>query len=86
LAEDTIIDHAGHGFKKFTLALLCPDRETVDATFAGLRARGAHIQKEPQEVFWGGYSGYVKDPEHNLWEIAHNPFLTIDAHARILES
>ena len=24
---------------------------------------------------WGGYSGYIADPDGFLWEIAHNPFL-----------
>jgi len=25
-------------------------------------------------VFWGGYSGYFRDPDGHLWEVAHNPF------------
>ena len=28
-------------------------------------------------VFWGGYSGYFKDPDGHLWELAHNPFMQI---------
>jgi uncharacterized protein len=30
--------------------------------------------KEPQPTEWGGYSGYVADPDGHLWEIAHNPY------------
>ena len=25
----------------------------------------------------GGYSGYFKDPDGHLWEVAHNPFTWI---------
>jgi len=37
-------------------------------------AAGATLVKAPQEVFWGGYSGYFADPEGHLWELAYNPF------------
>jgi len=30
--------------------------------------------KEPQDVFWGGYSSYFADPDGFLWEVAWNPF------------
>jgi uncharacterized glyoxalase superfamily protein PhnB len=35
---------------------------------------GARLVKQPQEVFWGGYSGYFADPDGHLWEVAFNPF------------
>lgn len=47
--------------------------ESVDALFAELESRGADVVKDPEKVYWGGYSGYVSDPEGNLWEIAYNP-------------
>lgn len=37
-------------------------------------AAGARAVKAPQEVFWGGYSGYFADPDGFLWEVAFNPF------------
>ena len=43
--------------------------------FADFAARGVNIIKAPQKVFWGGYSGYIADPDGFLWEIAYNPFL-----------
>ena len=33
------------------------------------------IVNPPQAVYWGGYSGYISDPDGFLWEIAHNPYL-----------
>ena len=31
------------------------------------------LVKKPEKVLWGGYSGYFKDPDGHLWEVAHNP-------------
>lgn len=39
---------------------------------------GAKIIKQAQKTFWGGYAGYFKDIDGHLWEIAHNPALTVD--------
>jgi len=33
--------------------------------------------KPPLKVFLGGCSGYFKDPNGYLWEIAYNPFSRI---------
>jgi hypothetical protein len=38
----------------------------------------------PRAVFWGGYSSYVADPDGHLWEIAYNPYATIDADGRLI--
>ena len=40
-----------------------------------LRNKWVTIVKEPQKVFWGGYSSYFADPDGNLWEVAFNPYL-----------
>ena len=39
---------------------------------------GALIAKEPQKVFWGGYSGYFKDLNGYYWEVAYNPYWSFD--------
>ena len=38
---------------------------------------GAELVKKPRKVFWGGFSGYFRDPDGHLWEIAHIPFTWI---------
>jgi len=38
---------------------------------------GAILIKEPQKVSWGGCSGYFKDPDGYLWEVAFNPYFWI---------
>ena len=57
-----------------SLAINLPSREETDEAYAVAVAAGATVLKPPQEVFWGGYSGYFADPDGHLWEVAHNPF------------
>ncbi len=61
-------------FRGVTLASNQPSRDEVDRVVAAFVAAGATIVKVPEAVVWGGYSGYVADPDGHLWEIAHNPF------------
>ena len=58
-------------------------KEEVDAIFARLKKNGAKIVKEPEQVFWGGYSGYFSDPDGHKWEVAYNPFWTIREDGRV---
>jgi catechol 2,3-dioxygenase-like lactoylglutathione lyase family enzyme len=78
LAEDAGVDHNGTGFRKFSLAINMRSEKEVDDFFGSLESKGAKVLKRPQKVFWGGYSSYVADPDDNLWEIAFNPFMTLD--------
>ncbi len=75
LAEDITISPEGTGFQGFTLAHNVDSPEEVDRTLAEAVAAGAELVKPGQKVFWGGYSGYFKDPDGFYWEVAHNPFL-----------
>ena len=49
-------------------------REAVDAAVAAVVAAGGTVLKAPVATDWGGYSGYVADPDGHPWELAHNPF------------
>ena len=85
LAEDAMVDPTGSGFKGFTLAYNTRTKEEVDEIFADLSSKSVKIVKQPEQVFWGGYSGYVADLDDNLWEIAYNPFLELDADGNTVE-
>jgi uncharacterized protein len=61
-------------FRAVTLALNQRTPAAVDAVVAAFVAAGATLVKPPVEVEWGGYSGYVADPDGHLWEIAFNPY------------
>ena len=78
LAADAGVVEAGNGFRRFSIAYNAESPEAVDRIFAGIEAAGGSIVKTPQKVFWGGYSGYFADPDGFLWEVAHNPFWTLD--------
>lgn len=49
----------------------------VDDAFEKAVSAGARAVKAPENVFWGGYSGYVADPDGHLIELAYNPYWTI---------
>lgn len=73
LAKDAGVSPEGSGFRGVTLAHNEPSKAEVDRVFAEALAAGARPVKPPEDVFWGGYSGYFADPEDNLWEVAWNP-------------
>ena len=75
LAKDITISPEGTGFQGFTLAHNVASPEEVDMMLAEAVAAGAELVKPGQKAFWGGYSGYFKDPDGFYWEVAHNPFL-----------
>ena len=74
LAEDATVPDDGKGFSGITLAHNAKSKADVDAVFAKALSVGARAVKKPQDVFWGGYSGYFADPDGHLWEVAYNPF------------
>ncbi|NBC25621.1 MAG: VOC family protein [Bacteroidetes bacterium] len=78
LAKDAGVASDGHGFKKFTLAYNARSEKEVDDIMQTLERKNVTIVKQPENVFWGGYSGYFADPDDNLWEVAYNPFLQLD--------
>ena len=74
LAEDATVADDGRGFSGITLAHNVSSKADADAVFAHAVSAGARPVKKPQDVFWGGYSGYFADPDGYLWEVAYNPF------------
>jgi catechol 2,3-dioxygenase-like lactoylglutathione lyase family enzyme len=77
LAEDATIPAEGDGFNSFALAHNVRSEDEVNEVFETAIGAGATTVKQPQKVFWGGYSGYFSDPDGHLWEVAHNPLLWI---------
>lgn len=78
LAEDAQAPLAPAAVARMTLAQNVESPEQVDAVLVLAEQAGGRITKPGQKVFWGGYSGYFADPDGHLWEIAHNPFWSID--------
>jgi len=84
LAEDAGVPATGQGFEGLSLAYNTRTKEEVDALVATLEAKGARVVKRPKEVFWGGYSSYIADPDGHLWEIAFNPYLQLDKQGNVI--
>ena len=60
---------------EFTLGHNVSSKEEVDAVMEQARNAGAVIVKQAHDTFWGGYAGYVEDPDRHLWEVVWNPNL-----------
>lgn len=73
LARDINEKHppTGIGFGGITLAYNAKSKEEVDQIIKQAEAAGGTIEKEPELVFWGGYSGYFSDPDGYYWEVAY---------------
>ena len=77
LAQDAMVSPDGNGFRAFSLAHNVESPDEVDKIIQKALNAGATLCKKAQKTSWGGYSGYFKDPDANLWEIAYNPFFWI---------
>jgi catechol 2,3-dioxygenase-like lactoylglutathione lyase family enzyme len=74
LAEDATVKDVSTGFSGLTLAHNTRSEKEVDDVLKNVESLGATIVKAAQKVFWGGYSGYFKDLDGHLFEVAYNPF------------
>lgn len=78
LAKDQGRPDATLGTGAMTLSQNFSTDAEVDTAFAAAIAAGATTIKAPEKVFWGGYSGYYADPDGHVWEVAQNPFWTLN--------
>lgn len=69
--------------KGFTLAYDVETEKEVDELFAALEEKGVRIVKRPEKTFFGAYGGHFADAEDNLWEIAFNPYVELDAEENV---
>ncbi|HEU4552945.1 MAG TPA: VOC family protein [Chitinophaga sp.] len=83
LADDANVPAEGAGFRGFTLAYNVTSAAEVDALFERFAANGVTITRHAEKAFWGGYRGYVADPDNYLWEICWNPYMELDAQGSV---
>lgn len=79
LAADAGVAADGTGFAGFAVAHNGRSKAEVDAIMAEAQAAGATIVKPARDTDWGGYSGYFRDLDGHLWEVAWNPGFPLDA-------
>ena len=78
LAADATVSPEGSGFSGITLSYNAKSEKEVDEVLEKVKTLGASVIKPAQKVYWGGYSGYFKDLDGHLFEVAHNPFWDFD--------
>lgn len=83
LAEDATLSPTGSGFSGLTISYNAKSEKEVDEVLDKIKKLGATIIKPAQKVYWGGYSGYFKDLDGHLFEVAYNPFWELDENDNI---
>ena len=83
LANDAMVSAEGSGFSGITLSYNAYSETEVNEVLAKVQELGATIVKPAQKVYWGGYSGYFKDLDGHLFEVAYNPFWGLNAEGDI---
>ena len=78
IAHDSALPEGPPSATEFTLGHNVSSKEEVDAVIEQARGAWAAITKEPQDTFWGGYSGYFRDPDGHVWEVVWNPNLMVE--------
>lgn len=78
LAEDAMTTDSKPGFSGITISFNAKSEDEVNEVMKEVAQQGGTIVKPAQKVYWGGYSGYFKDPSGHLIEVAHNPFWDFD--------
>lgn len=79
LADDTTLTYQPTSFSGLTISHNTRSEKEVDEVLDKVANLGATIVKPAQKVYWGGYSGYFKDLDGHLFEVAYNPFWELDA-------
>ena len=84
LAEDANVPSDGNGFSAITIGFNAKSEEEVDQVLAKVQSLGAELVKKAEKVFWGGYSGYFKDLDGHLFEVAFSPFAEFDENDNLI--
>ena len=84
LEQDTTLRYQASSFSGMSISYNATSEEEVDAVLEEAKRLGATIVKPAQKVFWGGYSGYFKDLDGYLFEVAFNPFWAIDSEGNLV--
>ena len=84
LEVDTTLSYQPTPFSGMTLSYNAVSKEEVDAVMQEAERLGAVVVKPAERVFWGGYSGYFRDLDGYVIEVAHNPHWHLDADGHLV--
>lgn len=74
VAAEFGMSEAEFGRPNAVMAYNVQTKQDVAPILDQAKAAGGTIAKPAQDVFWGGHSGYFRDPDGHYWEVAWNPF------------
>jgi uncharacterized protein len=83
LAKDAGVPSEGEGFHGFTIAYNTRSKQEVDNVLSEAKSAGGEVIKPAAEAFWGGYSGYFRDLDGHLWEVAWNPSFHLEVNGAV---
>ena len=69
LQKDTGVTFNENGYSPCNLCHMVNSEREVDEVMEQVIAAGAKVVRAAGKAIWGGYSGFFKDPDNNLWEI-----------------
>ena len=84
LAADTTLLYQASSFSGLTISHNTRSEKEVDEILEKVAAHGGTIVKPAQKVYWGGYSGYFRDLDGYLFEVAYNPFWELDEKGNVV--
>ncbi len=75
LAHDSGLSPSRAAPAEFSIGHNVASEQEVDEVMTQAIDAGAHVVKQAQKTFYGGYAGYFQDPDGHLWEVVYNPAL-----------
>lgn len=79
LANDAGLTPTRERLGAVTIGHVVASKGEVDTVMEQAQRAGASVADPARDRFWGGYSGYFRDPDGHLWEIAWNPAFSVPA-------
>jgi len=71
LERDSGVALNKEGYSPFNVCHMVSSKNEVDHVIGEALKAGATIVRPAKIAIWGGYSGFFKDPDNNLWEIGY---------------
>jgi len=85
MAEFNNTSPEGSGFRPYNLAYMVDSKQKVEEIYAAMKSGGVRIVQEPKEPpVIGGYYFLMADIEGNIWEVAYNLLIPLDANGNVI--
>ncbi|MES2429058.1 MAG: VOC family protein [Bacteroidota bacterium] len=84
LERDVTLSYEPTAFSGITISYNAKSEAEVNEVMKQVVELRATIVKPAQNAFWGGYSGYFKDLDGYLFEVAFNPLWDLDENDNLI--